>query len=504
MTHLRNLSLKNSSLFTILHICFLLLVIGACQTNTKTDKPNVVFILVDDSGWGEIGYLNPILKTPNIDRIQQSGVTFSNFHVAPSCAPTRAQLMSGKHETRVGVTHTILDRNRLALNQVTLPQLLKEAGYTTGLFGKWHLGTNAEYRPENRGFDMAITAYNDSQKSHYNPKLVRNGEIEYQEGYRTDILYNEAIQWIHRNKDTSFFCYIPTYSAHAPLIVKEKYSNPYEGQGLFEFKPWYNPKVLFKGSQYYGMMANIDENIGKLLTSLEEEQLLENTVIIFATDNGHAMGGAMGAGHRSDGTLRPNGLYNKGMRGGKGQSWRGSSCVPLFVMWPKKYESGLEINHVCGGIDILPTIADICGARIPDDIDGKSLMPLLDNPEAAFEDRFLVVHRTRWMPGEADNSKYSVYAIQSNQYRLVNRNELYDHYSDPGETNNIIDQHPDLVKKMNDFYEEWWAISRPLMINEQYCLEKYGADEIKARDANSMETRQQLMDSLNKAELQQK
>jgi len=167
------------------------------------------------------------------------------------------------------------------------------------------------------------------------------------------------------------------------------------------------------------------------------------------------------------------------MRGGKNQLWKGGgTCVPFFAMWPTQFKPGVEINTVSGGIDILPIIADICGASIPEDIDGKSLLPLLKDQHTEFEDRFLVSHDTRWLPGDADKYKYRDYATQSNRFRLVNGTELYDHYNDPCETTNIIDRHPELVKEMNVFYEEWWAISRPLMINEQYALDNYDVEKL--------------------------
>jgi len=464
-------------------ICGLIIAVtGFAQTKTKSvsgSRPNIIFILSDDTGWGEIEVSgNTIIKTPNINHLWKGGMRFTNYHVAPSCAPTRAQLMTGNHEFYSGVTHTILKRNYLSQEAITLPQVLKTAGYSTAMFGKWHLGLTEGYRPDQRGFDRSVNVYNDSQKNHWNPKLLDNGTVRQSKGYRTDILFNEAMGWIEKNQLEPFFCYIPTYNAHGPTVVGKEWSDPYENKGLFQLKK-------YRGVDYYGMISNLDYNIGRMLEHLDTLGLMENTVIIYSTDNGHAISGASGAGHDAkNGKLLEGGLYNMGMRGAKGQTWKGSSCVPLIFYFPKRISANTVTNHLAGSIDILPTLAELCGAKISHDISGKSLIPLIDNSKKEdWSDRMLVVTRSRWPAGEADNYKHRNYAIQTERFRLVNGTgpqgpwnsveeaQLFDHQKDPSETTDVSSKYPTTKLKMQRFYDKWWDAMRPRMINEQAAIE---------------------------------
>ena len=439
--------------------------LGGSKSRLSNTRPNIIFFLSDDTGWGEIEAMgNPVIKTPNLNRLYSEGVRFTNFHVAPSCAPTRSEFMTGNHAFRNGVTHTLSPRRNMTLKAITIADVLKKAGYKTAMFGKWHLGMVGDYRPENRGFDEALLVKGDRPKAHWDPSMERNGEAEEHKGYRTDIFFDEAMKWIESNKDQPFFCYIPTHNSHGPMDVDKKWSDPYEGKGLFEEK--------FRGAEYYGEIANQDYNLGRLLKHVEDLELTDNTIIIYGTDNGHAMSGAPGAGHNDDGTLKKGGLYNAGMRGGKGQAWRGSTCVPLIFRWPGHIAENTAVDRVCGSIDFFPTIADICGAEFSHNIEGKSLVPLIENADADFPDRMIVVHRSRWPNGKADEYKYNMFAVQSDRYRMVNKNELYDHINDPGETQNIAGQHPEKVKEMLAYFDCWWEEVRPLMVNEQAAIDK--------------------------------
>ena len=455
--------------------------LATIQKGLSNIRPNIVFILSDDTGWGEIEASgNSIIKTPNVNRLWRGGMRFTNYHVAPSCAPTRAQLMTGNHEFHSGVTHTILGRNKLSLKAVTLPQVLKSAGYSTAMFGKWHLGLDEGYRPDQRGFEKAVTTAYDSQKSHWDPMLSDNGKKRQGRGYRTDLFFNEAMDWIEKNKQNPFFCYIPMYNAHGPTVVGKEWAAPYENKGLFEPTTGRG----YTAHDYYGMISNADDNIGRLLEFLETQNLIENTLVIYSTDNGHAISGASGAGHDpKTGRLLEGGLYNMGMRGGKGQTWRGSSCVPLILYWAGHIAPDTKVNRLAGAIDILPTLADICGAKVTHEVAGRSLVPLIENPEEKVSDRMLIITRSRWPAGEADEYKHRNYAIQTDRFRLVNgtgpngpwnsveKAELFDHQVDPAETSDLSGQFPEKKMEMQKYYDQWWEKMRPRMINEQAAID---------------------------------
>src|SRR5438067_1162754 len=278
-------------------------------------RPNIVFVLTDDQGYGDIACNgNPIIHTPNIDEFSKQSVRFTDFHVSPTCAPTRTALMTGRHEFKSGVTHTINERERMSLKATTLAQALKSAGYTTGIFGKWHLGDAAPYQPNRRGFDEVYihgcggigqaypgtTCGDAPNNSYFGPWVRHNGVFEKTEGYCTDVWFAGATRWIESVKDKGkpFYCYIPTNAPHAPLNVPEKYEKIFEG------------KVPANAAKFLGMCVNIDENVGRLMDKLHEWGLEKNTVVIFMTDNGGTAGCK---------------VYNAGMRGQKGTSFNGGT-----------------------------------------------------------------------------------------------------------------------------------------------------------------------------------
>src|SRR5436190_8236562 len=270
-------------------------------------KPNIVFILTDDQGYGDLScHGNPVLKTPNIDRLHKEGVRFTDFHVSPTCAPTRSALMTGRHEFRNGVTHTINERERLTPDAITLAEVLKTAGYTTGIFGKWHLGDEPDRWPSKRGFDEMfihgaggigqtyVGSCGDAPDNKYfNPAILHNGKFEKTTGYCTDLFFGQALKWIdsQRQKGQPFFAYITPNCPHAPLDCPLQYETKYTG------------KVPPNVAKFYGMISNIDDNFGTLTAKLKEWGLEQNTLVIFMTDNGSATGSP---------------TFNAGMRGAKG------------------------------------------------------------------------------------------------------------------------------------------------------------------------------------------
>jgi len=425
--------------------------------NRFPERPNIVLVMTDDQGYGELGcHGNPILKTPNLDRFSAESVRLTDFHVSPTCAPTRCSLMTGRHEFRSGVTHTILERERMSLKAVTIAQVLKSAGYTTGIFGKWHLGDEAPYQPDRRGFDEVFVhgaggigqTYPGScgdapGNTYFDPAILHNRVFEKTKGFCTDVFFEQALKWIDakRQGGAPFFAYLVTNAPHGPYVCPEKYRKMYEGAGL-------GPDA----TAYYGMIANIDENVGKLVAQLKAWGLEDKTLVIFMTDNGHSIGA----------------LYNAGMHGQKGTPYQGGTRVSSLWRWPGVPKPGIDVDKLTAHVDIFPTLAELAGAKLPEGVklDGRSLVPLLKDPGAPWDDRYVFVHVGRWPHGKAADSKHSACAVRNARFRLVNDRELYDIRNDPGETKNVIDQFPEVVAQMRKAYDQWWSEVLPAMENE--------------------------------------
>jgi len=438
-------------------------------------RPNIILIMTDDQGKGDLSCLgNPVLKTPNLDRLHRLSTRFTDFHVSPTCSPTRSAIMSGRHEFKNGVTHTILERERMALSTTTIAQVLQKAGYSMGIFGKWHLGDEEPYQPHNRGFDEVFIhgaggigqAYDCScadappnQENRYFDNVIRhNGKFVKTKGFCTDVFFQAALGWIKKRKDTGqpFFAYITPNAPHGPMIAPEKYKRPFLEAGYDE-----------NTAGRYGMIVNIDDNIGVLMQKMDDWRLHRNTLLIFMTDNGQAGRSGQLNGKQVQ-------LYTAGLKSGKGSSSEGGTRVPSFWRWKGVLSEGRDIDKLIAHIDLFPTFAALAGAKIPDNIqkmDGRSLLPLLANPKAEWNDRFLFVHRGRWKKGaDPDDFKYASCAVRNERFRIVNNKELYDIEADPGETTNVIDQHPEIVAKMRAAYDTWWAETRLLMVNENVPL----------------------------------
>jgi arylsulfatase len=417
----------------------------------------------DDVGYGDYACLgNPIMQTPMVDAFKKQSLLFTQFHASPTCSPCRSALMSGRHEFKNGVTHTILERERMSLATYTLPQMLKTVGYTTGIFGKWHLGDEMPYHPENRGFDEVFIhfcggigqTYSGScgdapGNSNINPALWHNDKFEKTTGYCTDLFFGQAIKWMEAKRSGSkpFFAYIPLNAAHGPHVLPKEYYQQYLGK----------PGVSEDAAKFFGMIENIDKNFGVLLKKLDEWKIADNTLVIFiASDNGGTAGVK---------------IFNAGMRGGKCTPYQGGTRVPCFIRWPAGgVPSGVECDALSAHLDIFPTLAAITGATLSDEVkkqvEGRSLLPLLKNPKAEWADRFLVHHIGRWPAGKAAEAKYSGCAIQNAHFTLVNNKELYDLKADPGEKKNVIAEHPEVVAKFRAAYDQWWSDVQPLLVNE--------------------------------------
>ncbi len=409
-------------------------------------QPNIVFIITDDQGYGDLGCTgNPMIQTPHIDQLYQESVRFTDFHVGPTCAPTRAGLMTGHYHNSTGVWHTIGGRSLMRKDEVSLADVFRANGYKTGIFGKWHLGDNYPYRPHDRGFDEAIVHGgggisqtpdywgNDYFDDHYYDRGVPRPF----KGYCTDVFFQLGLDFIDRHRDQPFFCYIPTNAPHSPLNVEEHYVDMYRGQ------------VPENRARFYGMITNIDENVGKLRAALHAWGLADNTIVIFMTDNGTADGSQLD----KEGFL-VNG-YNAGMRGKKGSRYDGGHRVPFFLHWPAGgYSTGEDVQELTANVDFMPTLIDLCGLQTPRSLpfDGKSLLPIMQGETAYWEERALVTDSQR----VTQPIKWKDSAVMLGKWRLVNGKELFNIQHDPEQRIDVSAQHPELVEQMRQDYEVWW------------------------------------------------
>jgi arylsulfatase len=432
-------------------------------------QPNIIFILTDDQGYGDISaHGNPVLKTPHLDRLRAEGVRFTDFHVSPTCSPTRSALFTGRHEFKNGVTHTVLERERMTLAATTLPQVLQSAGYTTGIFGKWHLGDEAEYRPESRGFDEVYihggggigqtfpgSCGDAPGNTYFDPALLHNGKFEKTRGYCTDLFYGQATQWIdaQRRAKKPFFAYIPSNTPHGPYIARPEDRALYEGKGL-------EPAT----ENFFGMIHNIDQNIGRLLAKLDEWGIAQNTLVIFMNDNGGTAGVK---------------VFNADMRGQKGTAWIGGTRANSFWRWPGTLQPA-DCGVLSAHIDFFPTLAAIAGAKVPAavaqaQIEGRSLVPVLQNPAAKLPDRYQFTHQGRWPKlSDPNEAKFKVAAVRNTRWAMVSENggrtpnwQLFDLSVDYAQKNNVIAQHPKVAKELSAAFDQWWSECLPLMVNEK-------------------------------------
>jgi arylsulfatase A-like enzyme len=409
-------------------------------------RPNVVFIITDDQGYGDLRCMgNPIVRTPNIDALYSESVRFTDYHVGPTCAPTRAGLMTGHYHNSTGVWHTIGGRSLLRRDEVSLADVFRANGYKTGIFGKWHLGDNYPYRPHDRGFEEAVVHGGGGigqtpdywGNDYYDDTYFDKGEPRKFEGYCTDVFFKLGADFIHRNKGENFFCYIPTNAPHTPLNVEDKYIDLYRG------------RIPENRARFYGMITNIDDNVGMLRNKLMEWGLAENTIFIFMTDNGTA------DGCRLDKDKFVVEGYNAGMRGAKGSPYEGGHRVPFLLHWTRgNYAQAADINQLTANVDLMPTLIDLCELQKPNGLqfDGKSLVPLMQGRLQEWEDRAVVTDSQR-VPSPI---KWKDSAVMRGKWRLINGRELYDIESDPEQRNDILAQHPVEAEQLRQDYEGWW------------------------------------------------
>lgn len=435
------------------------------KTEDKVIKPNVVLIVTDDQGFGDIGYYgNPHIKTPVLDSLASKSVRFDDFSVNPVCAPTRSAIMTGKYSMATGVHDTYIGGAMMAPSEVTIAEILKGAGYKTGMIGKWHLGDNYPMRPQDQGFEYTLNhlsggigQYGDwpntlkRDSSYFNPILWKNGKQVQTQGYCTDVLTEAAMDYVEDNKDNPFFLYLSYNAPHGPLQLPQKYYDMYKDvdidAGLInQGKPYPNVTDHSRENsrKVYGMVTNIDDNLRLFFKKLEDLNIDENTLVIFMTDNG---------------PQHPR--YIAGMRGKKGSVFQGGVRVPSFWYYPKAFKEARDIKTPAAHYDILPTLAELTDASLPEGlkIEGESLLPLLTKKEDSLPERIINRYWTRTAPVH-----YRNVSTRKGDMKLVgvgkdvdgnDKFELFNLNEDPYEQNDISAEHPALVEELKAEMDTW-------------------------------------------------
>lgn len=434
--------------FDINKIILLLILFISC-TKQVEQKPNIILIITDDQGYGDIGYNgNPHIKTPNLDLLATNSMRFNNFYVSPVCAPTRSSLLTGRYSLRTGVTDTYNGGAMMSNDEITLAEILKENNYQTGIFGKWHLGDNYPFRPMDQGFHESLihlsggigqvgdfTNYYKGNRSYFDPILWHNNEQKKYEGYCSDIFTDEAIKFIEDNKSNQFFCYLSFNAPHTPLQVRDKYYDLYKNVDPSVIseneKISMTEKNILDAKRIYGMVTNIDDNVGKVISKLKELNIDQNTILIFMTDNGPQQ-------------FR----YVSNLRGLKSSVYNGGIKVPFYLSYPKIHDTGLDLDNFSAHIDVLPSLLDLCDIETPKNIkiDGKNFL------NKSTEERSFFSYWTRKSP-----ELYQNMSLNKGNYKLVgNTNydspiesfELFDIDRDPYEIENLIDNKKELAYEM--------------------------------------------------------
>jgi len=410
---------------------------------TLSARPNVIVILTDDQGYGDLSaHGNPILKTPNLDRLHDESVRLTDFHVASVCTPTRGELMTGLFALRNKAAMVPSGRNLMRRDIPTMPEVFRANGYKTGLFGKWHLGDSYPHRPIDRGFERAVwhkgwglASEIEYDNDYYYTRYLDQLETQYSNRFCANLWFDAAIEWIGKQAEAEapFFAYLALNTPHSPFHARA------EDFALYGDKVE-DPNV----AHFFGLIHNIDQNFARLDARLAELGIREDTLIVFMNDNGSSRGDR---------------IFNAGMRGKKGSPYEGGHRAIGFFRWPKGLGEPRDVDYAAHVADVLPTLVDLAGVPLPENarFDGRSLAPLLTGREKTGPDRKLIVQ----FGGRSRPEKFYRSAVLWNQWRLVGSDELYDLTSDPGQQNNVAAQHPKIFREMRAHYDQYWAAIEP-------------------------------------------
>ena len=452
-------------------VLLLLTFYGANLTTTAdAARPNVIVIMSDDQGGGDYGFLgNSVIRTPELDSMFQQSALLSRFYVSPVCAPTRASLMTGRYNYRTRCIDTYVGRAMMDPSEVTIAEFLRDAGYRTGIYGKWHMGDNYPMRPMDQGFQDCLVHRGGgigqpsdpigAEGKYTDPTLFKNGVETPMKGYCTDLYFDAAMKFIETSVEEkeNFFTYIATNAPHGPFHdVPEKL---YQEYLKVDFTPILVNKLrpqrlkaeTDKLARIAAMITNIDENVGRLFKKLDTLGIRKNTIVIYLNDNG-------------PNTMR----YVGNMRGMKTHVDEGGVRSPLLLHWPAKVAARKTTNVLCAHIDLLPTLMDACGVELPADhkVDGRSFLPLLTNDNASWPKRQVVLQTHR---GNAPQ-KFHHFALHEEPWKLVHPSgfgkenftgqpqlELYNLNDDPRQQNDVSEKYPAVFKRLTKSYESWFA-----------------------------------------------
>lgn len=438
-----------SSIHALKNLLFLALASLVLDTNSNAKPPNVVILLADDAGWGDYGFNgNAQVRTPHIDSISKEGATLTQFYVCPVCSPTRAEMLTGRYHTRCGVTGVSLGQERLNLGETTLAEVFQNAGYATGIFGKWHNGSQWPYHPMARGFDTFFGYTSGHWGEYFNPPLELDGRMQKETGYIVDICTDRALNFIEKHKDRPFLCYVPFTTPHSPWAVPEKNWAHWKDRPLEKFATVPANERPDETRCALAMVENQDENVGRILGKLKELQLEEDTIVLYFSDNG-------------PNTPR----WNGGLKGIKGSVDEGGIRAPFAIRWPGKIPSGRKISEIGGAIDLLPTLASLTGIPLKTNapLDGVNLSPLLSGKKVNWPDRMLFSFR-----GGATS-------VRTQRFRLASDGKLFDMIKDPGQMEPCNQSEPEVTEILLKATAQWRS--------------ETGADLIKREKGNAPDPR---------------
>ena len=427
--------IRSARRFLPVSLATILAIAASSQGAPAAAPPNIVLLLADDMGWGDVSHNgNDAVATPAIDRLYAEGVTLDRFYVSPVCSPTRSSLLTGRHHLRLRVLSTTGGLEVMDGGETTLAEALKPAGYASGCFGKWHNGANHPCTAQGQGFDEFLGFNGGFLSNYFDPALEHDGTTAVQKGFITDVLTDGVIAFIEKHAKRPFFCYVPFNACHSPMQAPDDLFAKYRAKG---FEP--------KTAAVFAMVENLDTNVGRILARLAELDLAENTIVVFASDNG-----PMNTGR-----------FNGGMRGAKGSLFEGGQRVPCVIRWPGTLPTGAQVSHIAQHIDVLPTLLDLAGVALPSatPLDGTSLAPLLRGTTAEWPDRVLFEVSGR---GGRDGDRIRKYpgTARSQTHRWVHDGKqemLFDLRDDPGEQTDIATQEPALAAALSRAYDGWFA-----------------------------------------------
>lgn len=414
-------------------IILITLLSTGCQPSVKNHQaeapPNIILIVADDQGWGDLSLTgNPVVETPHLDSLARQGAFFENFYVSAVCSPTRAELLTGRYAVRGGVYSTSAGGERLDLDEITFAQILQDAGYRTGAFGKWHNGMQPPYHPNARGFEEFYGYCSGHWGSYFDAELEHNGQIVQSGGFLTDVLTDRAMAFIDEHQQEPFLVYLPLNTPHSPMQVPDRWWKKFESMELPQHR-YREREDLDHSRAAYAMAENIDWNVGRLTRLLAELGLDERTVVVYLSDNG------------------PNGWrWNAGMEGIKGSVDEGGLKSPLIVHWPAHVSPGLQVDAIASSLDLFPTLLEIATIQDPESlsVDGNSLLPLLGSEDSvSWSDRILVSH---WREQTS---------VRTQRFRLDDAGQLFDLEADPGQTRDVAAQYPEVRDQMSQTRLNW-------------------------------------------------